>query len=419
MFIESCKEEILNYMDYSFKYILKKRKYDNNNLIIVFSGFGSKSDFTYDFLTSLKNSRSSVLWIKDDFFNNSHATYYMDTLNSKGLEDAIINFIDCLLSHLELDRSNCTLLGCSKGGSSALYYGIKYNFKNILVSAPTLLIGSSITGIANNGKARTCAKFIMNGDSNQAKIEILDKKILSVIENDENINKNIFLISSKADPKHKFQVEPFIDNFKKYANFNYLESKSCLVRSHQDVTFFNAPLILSILNCLSFNLNLNFLNNEIIGDSITKKPKITKEPILNVISLDFDDNEKFHPKGIFFLRGIECKEYEDLEYRLIFKSKNNEYSYRLARDNKPSITKDYYLDAFVNYDKAFFCTKKYLGLSINELISGTYKLFIKIIMRTGEEKQIPLKYKIENKIISKNKKYELFNSEEEVYLNVN
>lgn len=418
MFIQSNKEVSLEYMGYNFKYILKKRKYDNNSLIIVFSGFGAKSDFTYDFLSSLKTTRASVLWIKDDFHNNSHATYYLDKFNNTGLEESIINFIYEALKYLQVEKDKCILLGCSKGGASALYYGLKYNFKNILVSAPTTLVGSSIAGITTNGKPRSCANFIMDGEINESKIKNLDNRFLNVLENDINLNKNIFLISSKADPRHSFQIEPFLNKFSKYLNFNYIESQSCLVRSHQDVTFFNAPLILSILNCLTFNLEFKFLNNITMGDSKDKKAKITKEPVLNVQSLDFDENNNLHPKGVFFLRGLECKEYEDLEYRLIFRSEKNEFIYRLARDNKSSITKDYYEDAFVNYDKAFFCTKRYQGLSINDMTPGLYQIYIKIIMKNGEQQEVPLNYKFENSIISFNKKFELLNLKEYTYISV-
>ena len=94
MLLASGKEETHSFLGYQFKYILKNRSYDTNHLIIVFSGFGTGSDFTYDFFGSLNNScRAAVLWIKDDFYQNNLATYYMDVLGEDRLEQAVIGFI--------------------------------------------------------------------------------------------------------------------------------------------------------------------------------------------------------------------------------------------------------------------------------------------------------------------------------------
>ena len=408
MFIASGKEETLSFLSFQFKYILKQRSYDTNHLIVVFSGFGSTTDFTYDFLGSLKNScRSAVLWIKDDFFNNNFATYYMDTLGTDNLESAIIQFIRKVQEFIDIEYENCTLLGCSKGGASALYYGTKYDFKNLLVSAPTLLIGSSIRGIAPKGPLRQSVNFICGGEADKEKLGILDKRVINVIEKDNNYNKNIFLISSEADTRHSSQVKPFIGIFNKYNNFNYIESKSCLVRSHPDVTFFNAPLILGILNCLIFNMIPSFLNSITAGDLPNKKTKVTKQPVFDVKKIEFDNNSRFHPEGVFFLRGLECKEYSDLDYTLSLESGDNTSKLKLAKGNKPIISKDYYENSFVNYDKAYFCTPGYKGLDLSAVPSGIYRLSIEIKLRSGDNLKIPFKYKLEKLIISQNGEYEV------------
>ena len=392
MFTLSVQEEKLDFEGFTFKYILKERTYDTNHLIVVFSGFGAKSNFTYDFLNTLKSSRAYVLWIKDDFYDNGEATYYIDPIYSEDnkLEQAISRFLDRVLDFLSVNRENCTLLGASKGGSSALYYGIKYNFKNILLSAPTLLIGSSIAGIAPKGKIKGPAKFMLGDDLNSNNINKLDSIILSQIENDTIYDRNIYLISSKADDRYLGQIQPFLGYFHKYFNFNLIESQSLLVRNHQDVTSHNAPLILSILGCLCYNLPPTFRNSIIHSDKSCKVRNITKEPVLRVDKINFDNNGLFYVEGVFFLRGVPCTYYHDLKYILKLKSPTKSYEILLAKDNKPQISKTYYEDTFVNYDKAYFCTNKHKGLNMSHITPECYQVFIEINMFTGDICEIPL-----------------------------
>lgn len=419
MFISSGKEEKIYFSGYEFKYILKPRSYDTNHLIIVLSGFGSTTDFNYDFQNALKKScRAAILWIKDDFFHNNCATYYLNPLGNNSLENAVNLFIQEVQAFLGIDKNHCTFLGCSKGGASALYYGIKNNIKNIVMSAPTLLAGSFVGGLAPQDLVKPCAKFMCNGVINDANLKTFDHKILNELLNDQNYDKNIFLISSESDYLHADQIKPFIGIFNKYSNFNYIEAKSPLVRTHPDVTFFNAPLILSIINCLAFNMTPAFLNSITLGDDLNKKAKITKEPIFEIKKLEFDHASKFHIEGIFFLRGIACAHYSDLDYILYLESTHQNIKIHLAKGNCPSITKDYYADAFVNYDKSYFCTKGYAGLSLANIPLGQYKISIEIIMHSGEHSKMRCKRNIHQPIISPDGHYEIFSQENNIFLEI-
>ena len=393
MFTLSAQEESIDYEGFNFKYILKDKTYDTNHIIVVFSGFGSKSSFTYDFLNTLKSSRAYILWIKDDFYNNGEATYYIDPVYSESnkLEQAVSRFLDKILDFTNVSRENCTLLGASKGGSSALFYGIKYNFKNIVLSAPTFLIGSSVAGIIPKGPIKSPAKFMLGNELSSKNIKKLDCMILKEIEKDTNYDRNIYLISSKADDRYLGQIHPFLGQFHKYFNFNFIESRSVLVRQHQDVTSHNAPLILSILGCLCYNLPPIFKNSIIHQDRLYKIVNVTKEPVLRLDKIFFDNKGFFYVEGVFFLRGVPCTYYHDLEYVLKLRSPTKNYEILLAKDNKPQISKTYYEGAFVNYDKAYFCTKKHKGLNMSHIDPDIYQLYIQISMLTGEICEVPLR----------------------------
>lgn len=412
------KEEIIRFSSFDFKYIIKKRLYDTDHLIIVFSGFGSKSDFTYDFLKSLSDScRAAVLWIKDDFYNNNHATYYVDKFGEKQLEAAVIKFIKEVQEFLNIKTKNCTLLGCSKGGASAMYYGIKYKFKNIVVTAPTLKIGSYIGGIVPPRRARTSFEFICNNSESEKAVAYYDNLITNAINLDKYYNRNIYLLSSESDPYHSGQIKPFIGHFSKYSNFNYIESKSTLVRSHQDVTSFNVPLIISILNCLSFNMAPSFSNRIIESNDTQKKVSISKEPVLELKKFDFDANSRLHLEGVYFLRGLECKDYSDLKYTLHLHGSKN-FNIKLAKGNRPDNSKQYYLDTFVNYDKAYFCSLKYNGLDMSSIPVGLYKIEIEINMKSGLSSKNTITHILKESIASANKRYKLLTIDGALHLEV-
>lgn len=121
---------------------MKDRKYDNQHLIVVFSGFGANGFFTYDFENALSECPANIIWIKDDF--NSCCSYYCSLDNDLSISDSIFNFIELKLNELSLEREQCTLIGFSKGGFASLYFGVKYGFKNIISTVPQFNIGTYV-----------------------------------------------------------------------------------------------------------------------------------------------------------------------------------------------------------------------------------------------------------------------------------
>lgn len=65
--------EIINGVQIKYRY--KKRKYDTQHMIFIFSGFGGAGMFTWDFANALQDCPAHVVWIKDDFHNA--CTYYL------------------------------------------------------------------------------------------------------------------------------------------------------------------------------------------------------------------------------------------------------------------------------------------------------------------------------------------------------
>ena len=139
MDIFASNEQKIVFNNIEFKYIFKKRKYDNNSMIVVFSGFGSSGNFTYDFKNVLNDIHSSVLWIKDDFYGN--AAYYY-SVNGQEIHSIINDFILNIAKNNNVEKYNIILSGFSKGGSAALFYGLKYDYNKIVTTVPQIEIGT-------------------------------------------------------------------------------------------------------------------------------------------------------------------------------------------------------------------------------------------------------------------------------------
>ena len=122
-----------------FKYIFKKRKYDCNSMIVVFSGFGATGNFTYDFINVLNEINSAVLWIKDDFYGN--AAYYY-SVNGREIHTTVNAFILDIAQKNNILKDNIILSGFSKGGSAALFYALKYNYSKIIATVPQIRIAT-------------------------------------------------------------------------------------------------------------------------------------------------------------------------------------------------------------------------------------------------------------------------------------
>lgn len=397
------------------KYKFKAQKYDCNHLIVVFSGFGSSSEFTYDFENLLQISYASVLWIKDDF--DGHCCYYLCQNMNFIIEKSVISFINKKLSELQLTKKQCSVIGFSKGGSAALYYGIKYDFNNILITVPQTFIGSYV-----DKNWKVVAKHMMGENYSSKQVEILNSLILDLLKSDKKKEKNIYLITSKKDIQYDTEIVPIKDELFKYYNMNFLLSESIFVRAHNQVTSHHAQFILGILFILTNNIAPH-LGYKILEGK--KQTEIKDQSHLPVVKIEFIKlvNNLFFIGGIALLRGIEFNEFTDVDYvlRFINVSTKKFTDLRIAKAHRPDLTKQYYNGDFVIYDKAWLTTFKHAGLSLNELEKGTYEIYLLIYaVKYDIMKSVPLLFdKALNLQSSFNSKtYSISNIEEKVILTI-
>ncbi|MCU0816105.1 MAG: hypothetical protein MUF74_06410 [Cypionkella sp.] len=346
----------------------KPARLDAAHLVVVFSGFGAQSEFTYDFIGALDHCPADVIWIKDSF--HGRASYYSSGSNPDYVADAVNDFIEEKLNTLGLSKQMCTLLGASKGGSAALMYGLRYDYKNIIASVPQLRPGLYIQQYWPE-----IYKHIL-GPEESNDIEEFDLRIISCASKCA-ADKNIYLLTSEIDTQYLDQIHPYLDVFSRFENFNLVYVESQLVNAHNQITSYATPLILGLLNSLSMGFAPEGISGRTSAKHLSPPTKKSGAPIVDLRAARFEA-DRFILEGVGALRGFSCKEWRDIDYKLILRAGVTQFTIPLAKDHRAALTRELFDGSLVFYDKAWFCTPKHKGIDISHVPSGTYQMFIEI-----------------------------------------
>ncbi|MCT4701571.1 hypothetical protein [Dryocola boscaweniae] len=220
-------------------YRFKKSAGDGDHLLIVMSGFNIPDPTIYDCSNVLTHCDSHILWIKDDF--NGLPAYYLCNNMSFDIESGVSLLISGVIDYLKCGR--VSIVGGSKGGSMALYYGIKHNLNNIITAVPQFNIGSYV---AHGSYWEHVGKQMM-GTITETNIAHLNAKLPYMVEQTKQKNSHIYLFTSPVDEQYLSEIVPHLPLFSHYEHFNLIESKSRLLTQHNQVMGFNLKLILALI----------------------------------------------------------------------------------------------------------------------------------------------------------------------------
>ncbi|MGW1708783.1 hypothetical protein ACWCP8_25460 [Streptomyces sp. NPDC002206] len=238
---------------YPVQYRFAHAKKGNQHLVVVFANFAAPDDYGWS-NGVFDNLRSNILWIRDQFDGKN--SYYLCKGMDFELERSVITLISNVMNSLGLTPDQCTMWGGSKGGSAALYFGLKYGFRNIVSIVPQFLIGTYLE------KHPSVAEFMM-GQVTETNIRVLDNAIPDLVRAGANRGANIYVLSSPQDEQYPVQVEPFLGLFNGYENFNFIFSDSPFISDHTDVTRRNVPMLMGLINFLIDGMapRLGFVGN--------------------------------------------------------------------------------------------------------------------------------------------------------------
>jgi len=210
----------------------------NRHLTVVFANIFAPDD--YGWTTGVFDSlRSNILWIRDLF--DGQNTYYLCKGMDFSVERSVIGLISKVMTSLGLTPGDVTLWGSSKGGSAALYFGLRYGFRNIVASVPQLRIGMFVRDVYPE-----VGRHMLGETMPDDNVGVLDAVLPDLLASGANPDANIYVVSSPQDEQYVTQVEPFLGLLQRYPNFNFVFSESPFITGHGKVTQRNTPPLLGI-----------------------------------------------------------------------------------------------------------------------------------------------------------------------------
>ncbi|MFB7090508.1 hypothetical protein [Streptomyces sp. NPDC056296] len=225
------------------EYRFSHAKSGNRHLVVVFANFSAPEDYGWS-NGVFDNVRANILWIRDRF--DGMNAYYLCRNMDFGLADSVQTLISNVMRSLGLTPDQVTLWGGSKGGSAALYFGLRYGYRNIVGIVPQFLVGDALE------KRHPKVSAYMLGEGAPAhNARVLDALLPDLVRSRANPGANIYLLSSPQDEHYAVQVEPFLGMFQGYENFNFMYSESPTITGHATVTRRNVPALVGLLNLLA------------------------------------------------------------------------------------------------------------------------------------------------------------------------
>ncbi|MEC1526026.1 hypothetical protein P9D43_28940 [Neobacillus niacini] len=209
------------------KYIFEEGQKTKDYLLVVFSGFAentSKVKHAYNYMRTLKNFDCHKLFILDNY--GPSGCYYIGENMSFEVETSVLSLITNIIRKYKINYENVIVAGSSKGGSAALYFGLKYNFGYVIAGAFQTKIADYIT------IRPEAYDYMLGSSSNQAGHDYLNGIIYKQL--DKEIYTKLFFMSSKNDWQYPDHIQLFLDTLKeKNIPYTYYECEE--MRDHSDV----------------------------------------------------------------------------------------------------------------------------------------------------------------------------------------
>ena len=122
-------------------YVLRNKKSKSDFLIAVFSGFSPKGTAPrYNYGETLKKVDAMQVFLLDDTGYNKAGSYYLGENGTWYIPEQICQLISELMTRYQ--KRAVLTCGSSKGGTAAVYYGLRLNATAVIIGAPQYLIGN-------------------------------------------------------------------------------------------------------------------------------------------------------------------------------------------------------------------------------------------------------------------------------------
>lgn len=371
------------------EYRFRPAEGDTRHLIVVFSGLGAPNGYHFAG-KSLMDLRANILWIRDDF--DGHYSYYMCREMDFGIEASVSGLIERTLAGLGLGRNQVSLLGVSKGGSAALYYGLRYGYRNIVTVVPQFLIGSYVRDRPVTGQ------YMLGESMPQQYVDMLDGAVPEMLKARGGQGHNVYLFSSEADEQYETEIDPHLQLFWACENFNFIRTDSPMVRQHGEVSGYNMPLISGLLSALTEGADprLGFLENgnrqvnEVDRQSYLRAQRAS-DALTAVVKKQDIRGANIVLSGDAFLPGETPYGLPMTTKSLVMENGSRQFEFPLATTEAKYLYSQYFDRFACDYPHGGFEPETPAGISMKGLPVGTYSLSLRVTSPAeGIDRRTPL-----------------------------
>jgi hypothetical protein len=284
----------------SLKYFFSPSVEKTDYLIVVFSGFNGKEEYgepaRYNYVKQLKNFDCNKLFILDDY--DGHPCYYLGKNKSLDYETTVISLITSVASDLNIKLKNIIACGTSKGGTAALYFGMKYGFGHVIVGGMQTKVGDYLYNV--NKYARDYVLKLITGGSSEKDRDYLNE-FYGLIFNNPRQNTEYNIHGGSGDYHYINYVKPFVENLRAN-NISYrLDVQN--YSDHGEIGTYFTDFLLDQLSRITGiltikNVTINASDNQITVScdipEIFKKDNSTRYAFYFFKDKSIDPIEKFH-----------------------------------------------------------------------------------------------------------------------------
>lgn len=244
--IRSCLNRIMNVIQIqmserkynSLKYILKKCP-ESNTLVVVFSGFPGNAKAKYNYMRTLKDFNCNKLFLLDNFGYKKRGAYYLGENGKFYVQDLVRKLISEI--KVKLNINYAITVGSSKGGTSAIYHGLRVGADAIIAGAPQYFIGNYLSTDEHQN--------ILKGITGGGGVELLNDIVRNEIQNCGKQKPKIYLHYSQKEHTYPVHISDLISDMKRN-NFEVICDEADYVEHSEVAKFFPTFLINTINNII-------------------------------------------------------------------------------------------------------------------------------------------------------------------------
>ena len=239
-------------------------------------------------------------------------------------------------------------------------------------------------GSANRRLRPHVLKQLVGEDTDEAVAE-LDAILPSLLANDSNRSRNIYLFSSPADKQYRREILQFLPAYEQYENFNFILTDSPLLVRHNEVSTYNIPLVVATIAALGEGAVPRYgqvRNGVGAFESSVRSPQSEavrnrQETVCWLTSLALRKG-RFHPQGHLFIKGLDTAAPGQISRKLVLTSANHRESYALESVPDKSLNRIYFENEFCDYSSGRFATEQRAGIRLAALPAGRYTLSLEL-----------------------------------------